>query len=275
MGNAMKLLRHLSCLLFLAFAARAADANIAANNLLLLAPKAAPTFTGSATFSYLTSGRIPIISTDGLLTDSSAFQWLAGGGGTITAGTFVGALTGNASTATSAATLTTPRAIYGNNFDGSAALTQIIASTYGGTGNGFTKFSGPTTSEKTFTLPDASATIATLDMTHPTTTALTYSGTNVTLTASSRATYNRTLTLTNDCLLTITTTDGANGVITLVPDSSSTYTVYLHSGIRMLGVAGSGSFAVTNSATETVVIAWQASLRGGSAFTAATKAVYP
>jgi hypothetical protein len=55
--------------------------------------------------------------------------------------------------------LATARAIYGNNFDGSAALTQVIASTYGGTGNGFTKFSGPTTAEKTFTLPDASATI--------------------------------------------------------------------------------------------------------------------
>lgn len=61
----------------------------------------------------------------------------------------------------SAATLTTPRAIYGNNFDGSAALTQIISSTYGGTGNGFTKFSGPTTAEKTFTLPDATCTILT------------------------------------------------------------------------------------------------------------------
>jgi hypothetical protein len=67
----------------------------------------------------------------------------------------------NVATAGSAATLTTARAIYGNNFDGSAALTQIIASTYGGTGNGFTKFSGPTTAEKTFTLPDATATILT------------------------------------------------------------------------------------------------------------------
>jgi hypothetical protein len=67
----------------------------------------------------------------------------------------------NQSTTGSAATLTTPRAIYGNNFDGSAALAQVIASTYGGTGNGFTKFSGPTTAEKTFTLPDASATVLT------------------------------------------------------------------------------------------------------------------
>jgi hypothetical protein len=70
-------------------------------------------------------------------------------------------LTGITSIDGSAATLTTARSIYGNNFDGSAALTQVIASTYGGTGNGFTKFTGPTTSEKTFTLPDASATLAT------------------------------------------------------------------------------------------------------------------
>lgn len=67
----------------------------------------------------------------------------------------------NQSTTGSAATLTTARAIYGNNFDGSAALAQIIASTYGGTGNGFAKFSGPASSEKTFTLPNASASILT------------------------------------------------------------------------------------------------------------------
>jgi hypothetical protein len=81
-------------------------------------------------------------------------------------GHIITALTNNGGTLTnnttgSAATLVTSRAVYGNNFDGSAALTQVIASTYGGTGNGFTKFSGPTTSEKTFTLPDASATILT------------------------------------------------------------------------------------------------------------------
>jgi hypothetical protein len=67
-------------------------------------------------------------------------------------------ITGNAGTATA---LATPRAIYGNNFDGSAALTGIIASTYGGTGNGFAKLSGPASTEKTFTLPNASATILT------------------------------------------------------------------------------------------------------------------
>lgn len=69
-----------------------------------------------------------------------------------------GSLSGNATTAT---TLATTRAIYGNNFDGSAALTGVIASTYGGTGNGFSKLSGATTSEKTYTLPNASTTILT------------------------------------------------------------------------------------------------------------------
>jgi hypothetical protein len=65
----------------------------------------------------------------------------------------------NQNTTGSAATLTTPRAIYGNNFNGSAALTQIIASTFGGTGNGFTAFTGPATTEKVFTLPNSSATL--------------------------------------------------------------------------------------------------------------------
>jgi hypothetical protein len=97
---------------------------------------------------------------------SSAFNAITGGTNT-TAAMVVGtggslAVSGSGTiAATTAATLATTRAIYGNNFDGSAALTQIIASTYGGTGNGFTKFSGPTTAEKTFTLPDASTTILT------------------------------------------------------------------------------------------------------------------
>ncbi|CAB4172147.1 hypothetical protein UFOVP924_50 [uncultured Caudovirales phage] len=86
-------------------------------------------------------------------TVSAAPAW-----GTIAAGDVP---TLNQNTTGSAATLTTTRAIYGNNFNGSAALTQIIASTYGGTGNGFTKFSGATTTEKTYSLPDATTTILT------------------------------------------------------------------------------------------------------------------
>ena len=40
-------------------------------------------------------------------------------------------------------------------------MAGILNSANGGTGNGFTKFTGPTTAEKTFTLPDVSATILT------------------------------------------------------------------------------------------------------------------
>lgn len=103
--------------------------------------------TGSGALVFATS---PTLVTPNLGTPAS---------GTLTNCTFP---TLNQNTTGSAATLTTPRAIYGNNFDGSAALTQVIASTYGGTGNGFAKLSGPASTEKTFTLPNVSETIATL-----------------------------------------------------------------------------------------------------------------
>lgn len=45
--------------------------------------------------------------------------------------------------------------------DLTADVINILTSVNGGTGNGFTKFSGPATGEKTFTLPNASATILT------------------------------------------------------------------------------------------------------------------
>lgn len=41
-------------------------------------------------------------------------------------------------------------------------VSGILGSGNGGTGNGFTKFSGPTTAEKTFTLPDSSDTVSCL-----------------------------------------------------------------------------------------------------------------
>ena len=107
----------------------------------------------------------------------------------------------------------------------------------------------------------------------PTTTALTYSGTNVTLTATSHVLHGNTLTLTNNCLLTITSSDGASGGITIVPHASTSYTVYLDSAIKLLG--GGSSFVVTNSASETVNLEWKQTLRGGSSVILANKAVYP
>jgi len=44
---------------------------------------------------------------------------------------------------------------------GTSTITGILGSANGGTANGFTKFSGATTSEKTYTLPNANATILT------------------------------------------------------------------------------------------------------------------
>ena len=78
--------------------------------------------------------------------------------GAFSAGSISASLNGNAATATR---LATARSIYGNTFDGTADLAQIIGTAFGGTGNGFTKFIGPSTSEKVFTLPDASSTILT------------------------------------------------------------------------------------------------------------------
>ncbi len=45
------------------------------------------------------------------------------------------------------------------SLDAATKLTGIAPSANGGTGNGFTKFSGPGTSEKTFTLPNSSSTL--------------------------------------------------------------------------------------------------------------------
>ncbi|MFM6994229.1 MAG: hypothetical protein ACKOWO_03825 [Sediminibacterium sp.] len=78
--------------------------------------------------------------------------------GNFNAGTITASLSGNALTATK---LATARTIYGNSFDGTANLSQVIGSSFGGTGNAFTKFAGATSTEKTYTLPDANATILT------------------------------------------------------------------------------------------------------------------
>ncbi len=85
----------------------------------------------------------------------------ANGSGTVTAASAGDFPTLNQNSTGSAATLTTSRLIYGGSFNGSANVTNIIASTYGGTGNGFTKFTGAATAEKTYTLPNANATILT------------------------------------------------------------------------------------------------------------------
>jgi len=72
--------------------------------------------------------------------------------------TVFGDLSGNATTATQ---LATPKNIFGVDFDGTANLSHVISSQYGGTGSAFVKFLGASSSIKNYILPDADATILT------------------------------------------------------------------------------------------------------------------
>src|SRR6185369_13457549 len=170
---------------------------------------------------------------------------------TVNATTFVGALTGNVtgnvsgssgSTTGNAATATalqTPRAIYGNNFDGTAALTQVIASTYGGTGNGFTKFTGPTTTEKTFTLPDASATL--LYAGGPLGTPSSGVATNLTGTASGLTAGS----VTNATLTTALTVN--TGTVTLTGNAANTSVLTIGAGAVSVSGSNTGDNAPNSS----------------------------
>jgi len=103
----------------------------------------------------------------------------------------------------------------------SAAVSGILPSTYGGTGNGFAKLSGPTTAEKTFTLPDASDSIATYAVKNvfskaqivSPAAALTVAGDGTIATDASLSNWFR-VTLTTDCPCTLSTpTNPTNGQI--------------------------------------------------------------
>ncbi len=131
------------------------DGSLASDGSLTVTKTSGVSFAPSATTDTTTTANIADSTNKRFITDAQ--RTVLGN----TSGTNTGdqtSVSGNAGTATA---LQNARSIYGNSFDGTANLTQIIASTYGGTGNGFTKFSGPTTSEKTFTLPNASASILT------------------------------------------------------------------------------------------------------------------
>ena len=105
-----------------------------------------------------TAGKVENTATTATATNAINTIVARDANGGFAAGTITAALTGNATTATK---LATGRLIYGNSFDGTAAITAVIGSGFGGTGNGFAKFTGPATAEKTFTLPNANATILT------------------------------------------------------------------------------------------------------------------
>jgi hypothetical protein len=160
-------------------------------------------------------------------------------------------------------TLATPRLIYGNSFDGSANVTGIIDSSFGGTGNGFTEFSGALTPKKTYALPNLSTTIVTTGATSNVTVGYTYTsfnaGTKSTGTftpdpASGNAQYatnNGAHTLaapSSDCSIMILYTNGASaGVVTFSgftvgastgdPLTTTNTNKFLISIVRINGVA--------------------------------------
>jgi hypothetical protein len=135
----------------------------------LKANTSSPSFSGTVTGTFsgnLTGNVTGNVSgnagtvTNGVYTSGAGTVFLAPNGSAYNLTSFP---TLNQNTTGSAATLTTSRQLFGNSFNGSANVTGIIASTYGGTGNGFFKVSGPATTEKTFTFPNANATIARTD----------------------------------------------------------------------------------------------------------------
>jgi hypothetical protein len=121
-----------------------------------IAASAAIADTKLATIS--TAGKVANTATTATTSNTANSIVVRDVNGAFSAGSISASLNGNAATATR---LATARSIYGNSFDGTSDLTQIIGTAFGGTGNGFTKFIGPTTAEKVFTLPDANATILT------------------------------------------------------------------------------------------------------------------
>jgi len=231
------------------------------NSLPMVYPGAGiPNSTGTAWgTSYTTTGSGTVVA---LATSPSFTTPILGTptSGNFSTGTFTWP-TFNQNTTGSAATLTTPRAIYGNNFDGSAALTQIIASTYGGTGNGFTKFSGATTAEKTYSLPDATTTILT---------------TNAAVTIGQGGTGQTTATAAFNALSPITSTgdliigNGTNSATRLAIGTIN-YVLTSNGTTATWAVAtGSGATITNDTSTSTNVYPLFAAATSGSLATAYT-----
>jgi hypothetical protein len=108
-------------------------------------PSSASTLTGSVLNPTILTSSLTSVGTLGSLTVTNPIN---------------GSLAGNASSSTK---LATSRTIYGNAFDGTANLDQVIAPGFGGTGNRFTEFVGPAGIIKKFTLPDNDAVLARID----------------------------------------------------------------------------------------------------------------
>jgi parallel beta-helix repeat protein len=145
----------------------------------LLAPKASPTFTGTVTMPtgltgrpYFTAGVVSVEASDTtglqaaldgkqtgdaqLTTLSSPTAWVLVYSGATDYAELAMAATGNA--LISGGTAAAPS---WGKIDLTSHVSGILAGTNGGTNNAFFEVTGPTTATKTFTFPDASATVLT------------------------------------------------------------------------------------------------------------------
>jgi hypothetical protein len=169
----------------------------------------------------------------------------------VTSTTFVGALTGNASTATSAATLTTPRAINGTNFDGSAAITITAVNPNAltiGTGLSGSSYTG--SSAVTITIDSTVATLTgSQTLTNKTLTLPTIGGTGATFSGSTSGT-------------TVLKASAAAGTTTItMPATTGTMALTSDINAGTLG-ASTGTAGATNT---TVALNFSAAYNANSA----------
>lgn len=128
-------------------------------------------YTGTATQAYVKIGAPAALALISLMTDVSGTLPVANGG--TGAATLTGLLQGNGTSAITAITNSTTVGqilrVTGSNAYGWGALdladtdavTGLLPGSNGGTGNGFFAVTGPTTTTRTFTFPNASATVLT------------------------------------------------------------------------------------------------------------------
>jgi hypothetical protein len=276
-------------------------------NSVTLNTHSAGTAAGALAYS---SGRIQIgngsaavstaLSTDTITVGSTAIT--IGGSATTIAGlssvtstTFVGALTGNASTATSAATLTTARNINGVSFNGSADITVTAAA---GTLSGNTLNSGVTASSLT-----SVGTLTTLTTSGNVTIGgdLTVNGTTTTINSTTITVDDKNLELGAIASPTDTSADGAGITVKGATDKTFNWVnataawtssedlnlltgkVYEIAGTTVLSATALGSGVVGSSLTSVGTIAtgtWNATTiatnKGGTGLTSFTSggAVY-
>ena len=200
----------------------------------------------------VTFGKMADVATDRLIGRDTAStgdpEALTVGGGlefTGSGGIQTSAFTGNVTktaggTALTIANSAVTNAMLAGSIDAATKMTGILPSANGGTGNGFTKFTGPSATEKSFALPNVSATI----LTDNTAVTVAQGGTNLgSLTANAVLIGNGTGTPTF-------VSPGANGNV--LTSNGTTWASSAPSGGAAVVLASGTVTGLTNSAPQTI-----------------------